>query len=54
MLISTSLCSSNAMDGDIGQPEETPTSIIRSQDLEYCISLHTDLIKKDKKIVSTL
>lgn len=50
MLISTSLCSSNAMDGDIGQPEETPTSIIRSQDLEYCISLHTDLIKKDKKI----
>lgn len=50
MLISTSLCSSNAMDGDISQPEEQPASIIRSQDLEYCISLHTDLIKKDKKI----
>ncbi len=50
MLIGTSLCSSNAMDGDIGQPQEASASIIESQNLEYCISLHTDLIAKDKNL----
>ena len=50
MLMSTTLHNSNATEGNIGQPEETRASIIRSQDLAYCISLHTDLIKKDKKI----
>ncbi len=50
MLIGTSLCSSNAMDEGIDQPEETPASIIRSQNLKYCTSIYTDLIIKNKTL----
>ena len=48
MLISTSLCSSNAMEGDIDPSKETSASIIKSQDLAYCTSMYTDLITKNK------
>lgn len=50
MLIGTSLYSSNAIDGDIGQPEESPAAIMQSQDLEYLTSMYTDLIKKNKTL----
>ncbi|MGV8948146.1 MAG: hypothetical protein ACOH2E_02080 [Candidatus Paracaedibacter sp.] len=51
MLIGTSLCNSNATEGDISQPEEMPASIIRSQNLEYCTSLYADLITNNKTLI---